>query len=73
MSSKSFKVGFVDGFTAPFTFLKEEPQSAEKYQTTVGRAWEDVGTAFRGVMRREGIFVGKEEHSKKHRSGKRAA
>lgn len=72
MSSKSFKEGFVGGFTAPFTFFTEKHSDVEKYQTSVGRAWEDVGIAFERVMRGEGAIVGK-EHDKRRQRKQRAA
>ena len=72
MSNRSFKEGFVDGFTAPFTLFAEKTSDATKYQTSVGRAWGAVGDAFREVMRNEGAIIDK-ERGKRRQGDKRAA
>lgn len=72
MSRKAFKEGFVDGFTAPFAFFSEKHSDVERYQTSVGRAWEDVGVAFQGVMRKQGAIVGKERDKGRQRSERAA-
>ncbi|MGO6903722.1 hypothetical protein ACCS96_26025 [Rhizobium ruizarguesonis] len=73
MTSKAFKKGFVDGFSAPFSFFNATPVRSEKYQASVETAWKDVGDAFRDVMAKQGDIIGKERHEKKRQSGKRAA
>lgn len=72
MSKSALKKGFVDGFIAPFTFLYGKPLETSRYQTSVGRAWEDVGAAFHEVMSKERATVG-QERDKKRRAAKRAA
>lgn len=73
MTSKAFKKGFVDGFSAPFSFLTRASANTEKYQASVERAWKDVGDAFHDVMTEQGDISGERRHEKKRQSGKQAA
>ncbi|MEJ1176070.1 hypothetical protein WA845_17615 [Agrobacterium sp. CMT1] len=72
MTNKSFKKGFVDGFTAPFTFLVTKPKSTERYHISVDKAWKDVGDAFFDVMKEQGAISG-ERRNQKGRGPKQAA
>lgn len=74
MTNKAFKRGFVDGFTAPFSFFDRWTMKPDDYQATVGQAWKDVGDAFRESMPMERGESGEERNKKKQpAAGKRAA
>lgn len=74
MTSKAFTKGFVDGFTAPFSFFDRRAMVPDDYRTTVDSAWEVVGDAFQKSMPKERGELGQVRYTKKRRhSGKRAA
>ena len=72
--SRSFLRGFGRGLAAPGLLF--EPYAVKRnprYDASVERAWEDVGSALRGAMSAEDSRIGKKTKNTRHQRRSRQA
>lgn len=73
MFSKSFKKGFVGGFTSPANiFVAIKIHRPAEYDGSVEKAWREVGTSLSNATLTEGKRLGEKTGSKRRRSIKAA-
>ncbi len=58
MLTKSFKRGFVRGFSAPFLFFSPLPvRRPKEFNGSVEKAWRDVGRALSEATAKQGAII----------------
>lgn len=73
MFSKSFKKGFVGGFTSPASiFISQKIHRPSEYDGSVERAWREVGSSLSNATKIEADRLGQKTGTQKRRATKAA-